>query len=354
MQHLRLIFLIFLSHSIFFIFFSHLVYPKSIGLRQNMSKVLYNTLGIGSIGIASYFWGKSSGSTTVTVEDSKLPVIPSRSPNQVGNFDPASIRPDQFYKYGFPGPIHDLQQRNEFISCYDRRTKNPYWVIEHITKDSIKSVNDVDRKKSVFKEDEAIPLKFRARLRDYFRSGYDRGHNAPAADAKYTQLAMDETFYLTNISPQIGDGFNRDYWAHFEDFSRRLTKKYDNVRIMTGPLFLPKQCPENPNKYKVEYEVIGSPPNIAVPTHFFKLVVGEMEDSAQISVAAFVLPNQVIPNGTPLTTFQVPVDALERSTGLELLHKVPYYNKKDLCKEFPCQLIVREFPKAVQKALPGN
>ena len=43
------------------------------------------------------------------------------------------------------------------------------------------------------------------------------------------------------MCPQVGDGFNRDYWSHFEDFARRLTNKYDDVRIMTGPLYLPKK-----------------------------------------------------------------------------------------------------------------
>lgn len=42
-----------------------------------------------------------------------------------------------------------------------------------------------------------------------FRSGYDRGHMVPAADAKISQDAMDETFFLSNIAPQVGDGFNR-------------------------------------------------------------------------------------------------------------------------------------------------
>mgnify|MGYP001169933658 CR=1 FL=1 len=318
-----------------------------------MSKLLVNGLGLGSVGIASYFWGKSSAPTpSQTTVEPPTSVVPGKSNGGVGTFDASSIRPEEFYKYGFPGPIHDLEKRKEFISCYDRKTRNPYWIVEHITKDSIRSAQGVDRKKSVFKEDENIPLKFRNRLRDYFRSGYDRGHQAPAADAKYHQDAMDETFYLTNISPQVGDGFNRDYWAHFEDFARRLTKEYDGVRIMTGPLFLPKKCPENPNKYKVEYEVIGSPPNIAVPTHFFKLIVGEINNSKDIAVGAFVLPNEAIDNATPLTTFQVPVDALERSSGLELLHKVPYTNKKDLCREVKCEIIVREFPKNVNKLLP--
>lgn len=315
-----------------------------------MSKLLANTLGLGTVGIASYLWGRSS--TPVIVEpptDPKGTGMIRSSGNTSQVFDPARIRPEDFYKYGFPGPIHDLAKHQEFISCYDRTTRNPYWVIEHITKESLRRAEGVDRKRSIFKEDESIPLKFRARLRDYFRSGYDRGHNAPAADAKYSQTAMDETFLLTNMSPQVGEGFNRDYWAHLEDFCRRLTQNYDNVRVMTGPLYLPKECDDG--KYRVTYEMVGSPPNIAVPTHFFKLVVGENISSEKISVAAFVLPNDVISNDTPLTTFQVPVEALERSSGMELLQKIPYFNKKDLCKEVKCEIIVREFPKQMNANL---
>jgi endonuclease G, mitochondrial len=33
-----------------------------------------------------------------------------------------------------------------------------------------------DRENSTFQEDEALPVPFRAKLQDYFRSGYDRGH----------------------------------------------------------------------------------------------------------------------------------------------------------------------------------
>lgn len=318
-----------------------------------MSKLVANTFGLGAVGIASYLWGRSSAPVIVEppVDSNNTGLV--RSSGAGGPvFDPANIRPEGFYKYGFPGPIHDLAKHQEFISCYDRSTRNPYWVIEHITKESLKRAEGVDRKRSIFKEDESIPLKFRARLRDYFRSGYDRGHNAPAADAKYSQTAMDETFLLTNMSPQVGDGFNRDYWAHLEDFCRRLTAMYDDVRIMTGPLYLPKKCEDD--KFRVTYEVVGSPPNIAVPTHFFKLVVGENKGSEKVSVAAFVLPNDVIGNDTPLTSFQVPVDALERSTGLDLLQKVPFFNRKELCKEVKCEIIVREFPKQMNNLIEGK
>lgn len=48
-----------------------------------------------------------------------------------------------------------------------------------------------------------------------------------------SQVAMDETFYLTNIAPQVGEGFNRHYWAYLEDFCRRLTGNFEDVYVFT-------------------------------------------------------------------------------------------------------------------------
>lgn len=79
-----------------------------------------------------------------------------------------------------------------------------------MTAESLSRGKGVDRSNSTFKEDDSIPAQFRARLNDYFKSGFDRGHMVAAADVKNSQVSMDETFYLTNIAPQVGEGFNRD------------------------------------------------------------------------------------------------------------------------------------------------
>ncbi|KAL2064167.1 hypothetical protein VTL71DRAFT_4661 [Oculimacula yallundae] len=288
----------------------------------------------------------TSLSTTSTTTSPPAPVpgtFPLTSKSIIPPVDPAGL-----FQYGFPGPVADLATRNALVSSFDRRLRNPSWVAEHITPASL-AASHGDRKHSVFLEDPSVPEKFRGKLKDYFRSGYDRGHQVPAADAKWSQDAMNDTFYLTNMCPQVGEGFNRDYWAHFEDFCRRLTQRYPSVRIVTGPLYLPKRDAVD-GKWRVSYEMIGNPPNIAVPTHFYKVIFAEDgTTSGPVAVGAFVLPNAPIPNSKPITDFEVPIEAVERASGLEFATKLPVQRRKRLCADTVCSLVIKEYA-ARQKA----
>ncbi|KAI5285146.1 nuclease, partial [Ascosphaera aggregata] len=255
------------------------------------------------------------------------------------------VNPSGIFEYGFPGPVVDELKSAPLVGGYDRRMKNPFWVAEHITPASLKE-KKADRANSVFYEDSTIPAAFRARLKDYAKSGYDRGHQVPAADAQWSQDAMDETFAMSNMCPQVGDGFNRDYWAHFEAYCRRLTQKYPSVRIVTGPLYLPKK--DSDGKWRVSYEMIGNPPNVAVPTHFYKVIFAEDgKKGGSVSLGAFVLPNTKIPKDKPLQDFEVPLETIERASGLEFASKLPHSRRKKLCKEVECDLFVRDFKRAL-------
>lgn len=68
---------------------------------------------------------------------------------------------------------------------------------------------------------------------------------------KYNQDAMDATFLLSNIVPQDLDN-NANFWFRLEAYCRSLTKRYSNVYIVSGPLYLPK---EQDGKKIVTYEV---------------------------------------------------------------------------------------------------
>jgi endonuclease G len=75
---------------------------------------------------------------------------------------------------------------------------------------------------------------------DYKGSGYDRGHLAAAGNHKVEQKHMEQTFFLSNMAPQVGVGFNRDSWNRLEKHVRKLTNVYKDVYVCTGPLYLPK------------------------------------------------------------------------------------------------------------------
>lgn len=263
----------------------------------------------------------------------------------VSPVDPAGV-----LRYGFPGPVADTLSTPSHLSSFNRATRNPHWVAEHFTPQSL-LLNNGSRRHSVFYEDLSVPPAFRAKLVDYARSGYDRGHQVPAADAKWSQEAMDSTFVLSNMCPQVGEGFNRDYWAHFEDFCRNLAHRYPSVRVITGPLYLPKRD-DRDGKWRVSYEVIGSPPNVAVPTHFYKIIYAEETQNspiAKVALGAFVLPNAEIPNSKSLADFEVPLEAVERASGLVFADKLPIERRKRLCGEVRCEIIVREFDKSRQQ-----
>ena len=70
----------------------------------------------------------------------------------------------------------------------------------------------------------------------------------------------------------------------------------------------------------VKYEVIGRN-NVAVPTHFFKVLLMET-DRQEFDMLSFVLPNQVLSDQSPLKQYVVPVEAIERASGLLIFDKL--------------------------------
>lgn len=161
---------------------------------------------------------------------------------------------------------------------------------------------------------------FRSSNEDYLRSGFDRGHLAAAGNHKVTQSLMDQTFVLSNISPQVGKGFNRDVWNDLEQYVRYRAKKARNLWVCTGPLYLPRNDLTDGRTY-VKYQVIGKN-NVAVPTHFFKALLVENTDGS-VDLESYVMENKPLDPNIPLRAYQVPLDSIERSAGFLLFHEVP-------------------------------
>jgi endonuclease G len=185
--------------------------------------------------------------------------------------------------------------------------KNPYCVIETLTKASLQG--SADRARHSFAEDEELPADLRATLGDYKNSCYDRGHLAAAANNKRSEQAMRDSFLLSNIAPQ-DPRFNRFYWAKFERHIRELAKVYECVHVVSGPLYLAQ---DGLDGRFVHVKVIGDS-DVWCPTHFFKVI--ELNNGNEVETQAFILPNQHISPETPLNAFQVSVEKIERVSGI--------------------------------------
>ena len=128
-----------------------------------------------------------------------------------------------------------------------------------------------------------------------------------------------ETYVLSNIAPQVGQGFNRDKWNELEKYCRTKVHQVDQAWICTGPLFLPQRDPSN-GKLFVKYEVIGHN-HVSVPTHFFKIILYEVKGAYYME--SFMMPNSVIPNEKPLNQFRIDPEVVERSAGIILFNSLP-------------------------------
>lgn len=135
-----------------------------------------------------------------------------------------------------------------------------------------------------------------ASLNDYKGSGYDRGHLCPAADMTQNKTAMSETFFLSNMSPQVA-GFNRGIWSTLEDQVRKWATQYQNIFVVTGPIF-------NNN-----LGVIG-PGEVTVPGYFYKVIFDGKD-----KMIGLILPHAS--SSKSMEQFVVTVDQIEQQTGID-------------------------------------
>jgi endonuclease G len=212
-------------------------------------------------------------------------------------------------RLGKPQAVYE-RVRQGYVLAQDSSLKIPLWVQYEIAPEEL---DGPEERTENFQPDTTIPYGYRSELSDYSGSGFDRGHMAPAGDMKRNRQAMAESFLLSNISPQVEIGFNRHIWKNLESAVRGWVRQRGPLVIITGPVFAV-------NNNRVTYQVIGAN-HVAVPTHFFKIVV-DAKDIENVEALAFMLPNETLSERT-FDEFLAPIDDIERATGLDFLSSLP-------------------------------
>ena len=203
---------------------------------------------------------------------------------------------------GIPGKCDTLIDRPGYALGYIEYHEQAAFVIYKLT--AREALTKEAKRTNRFRSDPEIPTGS-ATTADYRRSGYDRGHLAPAADMAFSVQTMADSFFMSNMSPQK-PAFNRGIWKRLEEQVRQIAIREKAIYVVTGPI-LPKK----------KTVTIGAN-QVTVPTHYYKVIFDLTPPRKMIG---FILPNEG--SNEPLVTFAVTVDAVEKATGLNFFSALP-------------------------------
>lgn len=187
-------------------------------------------------------------------------------------------------------------QHSTFTLAYDEAHEQARWVAYVLTREQLNR-NFVERT-DWYEVDESIPTGS-ADFYDYKGSGYTKGHLLPSADRAWNRKVNEETFLMSNISPQTYH-FNGGVWRELEENVRDWARTNDRLYIVTGPVLGNSR------------ETI-SPKEITVPKAFFKVVLDL--DSPERKAIGFVIPHEK--TDLHLADFARSVDEVEEITGID-------------------------------------
>ncbi len=163
-----------------------------------------------------------------------------------------------------------------------------------------------------FQEDPDLPTQYRTTLSDYKYSGYDRGHICPSADRLNSKDANEQTYYLSNIQPQI-NGFNTGVWLTMEN---TLRNKWNN-RTFSDVLYV---CKGGTIDKADQIAGYTSNSHIIVPKYFYVAVLAVKNGQYHALGLWFEHKSN---KDTNLRSYAVSIDRLEQLTGIDFFCNLP-------------------------------
>jgi endonuclease G len=215
----------------------------------------------------------------------------------------------------------DIISHTGFSFLFNDAHKQSDWTVYMLCRERL--ANPVAKRKDNFRPDPAVKTGT-ATLADYKGSKHDRGHLVPCADMLWSQTAMDESFFFSNMSPHLATFHQAGgIWYKLEDLVNIWALEYDTLYIVSGPA-LQHGTRGTIGKNKV-----------SIPEYFYKVILNYTQD--RIEGIGFIMPHEKIKSGNPVSNYAVSIDSVQNFTGINFFHNLPdpqeQYIESRLCKD---------------------
>lgn len=285
------------------------------GSASVMSKVTANALTSSRSTIITVKLGTVEKTITLTQQASS-------GTEQPGTEDPGGVT-EYSYRIEIPklkGGItnlfytHTSQYNNKnyitYSAEYDCTKKHTRWVA--YTFDNVNKQKNTSRTDD-WGQDPNVPAAYRTYSSDY-NSPYNRGHLVASADRYLTREANQQTFYYSNMSPQI-ISFNGGVWNTMEEKVRSWASNIsssDTLYVAKGGVI------DGTIADGTLLEYTGN--QVAVPRYYFMALL--FLKGGQYKAMAFYIDQKNYSSST-ISSYAISIDALEQKTGIDFFHNLP-------------------------------
>ena len=216
-------------------------------------------------------------------------------------------------------PGEEIVSHTAYSLVYNENHEQANWVAYMLCRERTKK--EVARKDN-FRVDPKIKTGS-ATLADYKNSGYDRGHLVPCNDMTWSFVTMDESFFMSNMSPHHPNFHQAGgIWYKLEDLVQKWAVEYDTLYIVVGPA--------------LQQETSGNigPNKVSIPKYYYKVILNYT--SNRIEGIGFIMPHEHTKSGKPVRDFAVSIDSVQRFTGINFYHNIPDKKLEDSIERKLC------------------
>ena len=236
---------------------------------------------------------------------------------------------DLYYAYHTISEEGSHDTRRNYTTCFSRELRCPVWVAAPMHRSY---TGDIQRTDS-YQPDPKLPTNIQPLLSRSYGGAYSRGHLLGSAERTSSREANIQTFYVSNIAPQLREGFNAwgGAWNNLEAFADKQVCA-DTLYVVTGCLFTEYEDTDGTIIKPTTHSNRNDSQRVGVPTAYYKALLRTRSGRSGKSVreckaqelkcAAFIVGHRSAQGRKPSAEEMISIEELERLTGFEFFTNV--------------------------------